>query len=59
MATTIVNTEMKFNSSKECNEFMNDIRKQKTVPSNKRIAKTLEGIKKIKMLNIDGVTYKI
>lgn len=59
MATTMVNTELKFNSSKECSEFLNNIYSKKTKPSNPNIARTLAGMKKIKTMNIDGKKYNI
>ncbi|MCC4053887.1 hypothetical protein [Enterococcus faecium] len=59
MATTIVNTELKFDSSKECSKFLNDIYSKKTKPSNSNMARTLAGMKKIKTMNIDGKKYYI
>ncbi|HFU5887438.1 TPA: hypothetical protein ACH6KL_002385, partial [Enterococcus faecium] len=59
MATTIKNTELVFNSEKECSKFLDDIYKNKKVPSNSKIANTLAGMKKIKTINVDGVKYEV
>lgn len=59
MATTITNTEMYFKTESERKVFLKNVYSRKTKPSNKNIAKTLEGMKRIKTLNIDGVKYEL